>query len=142
MGGDSPNDPTYLLDSKSVQTEFALTDDQKARLQKLRGGDDNGGHPFFGGLRGASAEEIQKKLEQHAKELRQKISKILTAQQVERLSEINIQASGIAALSFDDVVEKIGMSADQKQQLKNINGEARRNWPSCIRPTAAVRRAT
>jgi hypothetical protein len=34
-GGESPNDPTYLLASKSVQKELALTDSQKASFQKL-----------------------------------------------------------------------------------------------------------
>src|SRR4029079_9668473 len=74
-GGESPNDPTYLLASESVQKELALTDSQKASLQKLRD-EENNRHPFSGGFVGLSQDEIQRKLDQHAKENRDRVSKI------------------------------------------------------------------
>jgi Spy/CpxP family protein refolding chaperone len=124
MGGDSPNDPSHLLTSESVQKELALTDDQKAQLQKLRDGAE-GGHPFFGGIRGLSQADIQKKLDEHAKGTRAKISKILETKQMERLNELNIQVAGVTAFNFDDVAEKLELTAEQKQQLQSLADESR-----------------
>jgi Spy/CpxP family protein refolding chaperone len=123
-GGESPNDPTYLLASESVQKELSLTDSQKTSIQKLRDAE-SGAHPFLRGLIGLSQDEIQKKLEQHAKENRDRVSKILTPQQTARLNEINIQVAGVAALSFDDVAEKLELTAEQKEKLANLADEAR-----------------
>jgi hypothetical protein len=125
-GGESPNDPTYLLASKSVQKELALTDGQKTSFQKLRDAESSS-HPFAGGaLIGQSQEEIQKKLEQHATENRSRVFNLLTPQQIARLSEINIQVVGVTALGYDDVAEKLGLSAEQKAQLKTVSADARR----------------
>ena len=125
MGGDSPNDTSHLLSSESVQKELALTDDQKVRLQKLRD-DQESGHPFFGGIRGLSQADIQKKLDEHAKGTRAKIAKILDQQQMKRLNELNIQLAGVAALAFDDVATKLELTDEQKNQLKSVADESRR----------------
>jgi hypothetical protein len=69
---------------------------------------------------GLSQSEIQKRFESRAKVSRQKIAQILTPKQNERLSEINIQMAGITALGYQEVADKIGLTADQKIQLKNL----------------------
>ena len=120
MSNDSPNDPSTLLTAEAVQKELALTDDQQARLQKLRDERTAEGQAFFSKLMGMSQNEIQLRLEQRAKVSRQKIAQILTPKQNERLSEINIQMAGITALGYEEVAEKIGLTADQKIQLKNL----------------------
>jgi hypothetical protein len=125
VDGESPQDPSYLLASASVQKELALTGEQKTRFQKLQN-DENGRHPFFSGFAGLTQEQIQKRLEEHAKENRDRVSKILTPQQNARLNEINLQVAGAAALSFGDVAEKVGLSTEQKAKLKSISAEARR----------------
>lgn len=125
LDGESPQDPAYLLVSESVQKELALSREQKANFQKLQN-DENGRHPFFSGFAGLSQAHIQKRLDEHAKENQDRISKILTPQQNARLTEINLQVAGAAALSFGDVAEKVGLSTDQKAKLKSISAEARR----------------
>jgi hypothetical protein len=125
VDGESPQDPTYLLASESVQKELALTREQKAGFQKLQN-DENGRHPFFSGFAGLSQAQIQKRLDEHAKENRDRVSKFLTPQQNTRLNEINLQVAGAAALSFGDVTEKVGLSTEQKAKLKSISAEARR----------------
>ena len=124
IGGESPNDPTRLLASESVQKELKLTDEQKADIQKLFD-DENGNHPFFAGFAGLSPEQIQKRLQQHAQENRDRVAKLLTRPQAERLNQINIQISGIAALSFDDVAEKLNLTPEQRAKLKDLAGESR-----------------
>jgi len=51
-GGESPNDPSYLLASESVQKELALTDDQKKQLEKIWDDEQNGAREFFRGFIG------------------------------------------------------------------------------------------
>ena len=126
MSSDSPNDPSTLLTADAVQKELALTDDQQARLQNLRAERTAEGQAFFTKLMGLSQSEIQKRMEERTKVSRQKIAQILTPKQIERLSEINIQVSGITALGYEDVAEKIGLTADQKVKLKNLADETGR----------------
>ena len=74
---------------------------------------------------GLSNDDIQKKLEQHAKENRDRVAKILTAKQNARLNEINIQMAGVAALSFEDVAGKLDLNAEQQAKLKYLADESR-----------------
>jgi len=124
--GDSPNDPSYLLDSESAQKELVLTDEQKAALQKVREEQSAGDRAFFAGFMGISPEEMQRRLEQRASKLRNRIKQILTPKQMQRLNEINLQVAGFVALNYDDVAEQLGLSAEQKQQLKNLSDESHR----------------
>jgi hypothetical protein len=122
--GDSPNDPSYLLDSEPVQNELGLSDNQKAALQKVRDEQSTGDQSFFAGFMGISPDEMQRRLERRASDLRNKIQKVLTPQQTARLSEINLQIVGIVALSYDDVAKALGLSAEQRQQLKSVSDES------------------
>lgn len=130
--GDVPNDPSYLLDSESVQKELALTDEQKAALQKARQEQAAGDQAFFAGFMGISPDEMQRRLEQRASELGNRIKKILTQKQMQRLSEINLQVVGFLALNYDDVVKELGLSAQQKQQLKNLSDESHRKLDELV----------
>jgi Spy/CpxP family protein refolding chaperone len=126
MSNDSPNDPSTLLTAEAVQKELALTDDQKARLQKLRNERTAEGQAFFAKFMGLPQSEMERRMEERAKESRQNIAKILTPDQSARLDEINIQVVGIAALGFESVAEKIGLTDGQKIQLKNLADETGR----------------
>ena len=142
MSSDSPNDPSTLLTADAVQKELALTDDQQARsLQNLRAERTAEGQAFFTKLMGLSQSEIQKRMRKRAKVSRQKIAQILTPKQIERLSEINIQVSGITALGYEDVAEKIGLTADQKVKLKNLADETGRRLTELFPTSQAQLRA-
>ena len=135
-GGDLPNDPAYLLDSESVQKELALTDEQKAALQNARDEQSAGDQAFFAGFMGLSPDEMQRRLEKRASELRNRIEQVLNEKQMQRIGEINLQVVGFLALNYDDVAKKLGLSAEQKQQLKNLSDEAHRKQTAL---TATVR---
>jgi len=124
--GASPQEPSYLMQSESVQKELKLSEAQNVELKMLRENEENGSHPFFRGLRGKSSEEIQQALEQHAEELRDQIAKVLTPEQVNRLHEIHLQVAGVDALGFDDVADKLGLTQTQRAQLNNNDDDARR----------------
>ena len=67
MSSDSPDDPSTLLTAEAVQKELALTDDQQARLQKLRNERTAEGQAFFAKLMGLSQNEIQNRIEERRK---------------------------------------------------------------------------
>ena len=66
MSSDSPDDPSTLLTAEAVQKELALTDDQLARLQKLRNERTAEGQAFFAKLMGLSQSEIQNRIEERS----------------------------------------------------------------------------
>lgn len=143
--GESPNDPTYLLASDSVQKELAITADQKASLQKLREAERTS-HPFASGFAGKSQEQIQKKLDEHAAENRRRVFGLLKPEQIARLNEINVQVVGVAALGYPEVAKTLALSDDQKSQLRMVATEARHlqdelNAGNNGRPVEASKRA-
>jgi hypothetical protein len=126
VGGHSPNDPTYLLASESVLQELGLSDEQALRLQRLRKEEEQTARTFFRRMIGMSQEQIQARLDKRAKAERVKIAKVLTTGQIQRLDEINIQAAGVSALGFDELAKEIGLTADQRKQLREFGEESRR----------------
>lgn len=124
--GGSPQETSYLLGSESVQRELKLSKNQKDTLKKLRDEEENSNHPFFRGIIGKSPDEIQKVLEQHAQETRERVAKILAPEQMQRLNEINIQVVGVDALDYDDVAKALGLTAAHRDELKNLANETRR----------------
>jgi hypothetical protein len=134
MGGDSPNDPAYLLESESVQTELALTEDQKVRLQKLRDEEHKDPAAFRGFMR-MKPEQIQKRLQQRANAERKKVAGVLTPEQMQRLEEINIQAAGVTALGYDDVAKKLELSAEQKGELQRLSEASSHKLAGLYSPT-------
>jgi Spy/CpxP family protein refolding chaperone len=143
-GGVSANDPMFLLASPSVQQELQLSADQKAGFLKLHD-EEQDRHLFAAGFIGHSPDQIQARLDQYAKENRDRLQKILTPRQTERLNEINLQVAGVAALGFDDVAKKLELTADQQARLKSIGDDARRqlaelNAPLNGRPVDAASR--
>ena len=106
MFGGGGMDPSFLVIAEPVQKELELSDDQKASIQKFRDDMMAEGQNFFGQLQGLSPEEIQKKMQERAKENRKKIADILLPPQMARLDEISIQVAGAGALNRDDVAEQ------------------------------------
>ena len=125
MSGESPNDPTYLLAAESVQKELALTNDQITSLEKIRE-EEHTNHPFRRGFAGKSQGDIQKLLDKHAQSTRERVTKVLTAKQLARLNEINLQVVGINALTFDEVAQRLKLTPEQRAKLKQLGDQSRR----------------
>jgi Spy/CpxP family protein refolding chaperone len=138
LGGESPNDPSYLLASESVQKELALSDDQNERLEKIWDDEQNGARNFFRGFIGLSQAEIQKRIDQRARATRKKIAKILTPEQMTRLDEINFQVGGVAALTYDDVADKLKLTPEQKKELTQIGHDSRQKLAALYAPGSGL----
>ncbi|MFO0937613.1 MAG: hypothetical protein U0798_13990 [Gemmataceae bacterium] len=120
---------TGLVVNKSVSDELKITDDQKTKLadwakeagakqrEKMQ-------EMFQGGERPDPA-KMQEMMAATAKEQMEAVSKILTADQVKRLKELQLQIQGFQALTSKDTQAALKMTDEQKDAIKEI-GDAMR----------------
>jgi Spy/CpxP family protein refolding chaperone len=101
-----------LLRMEKVQTELALTDQQKEDIKKFGG-------ELRGGGQAATPEERRTRMEKMQKEL----EKILKPDQFARLKEIQVQQGDWAAMP--EVVKALVLTDEQKQKLEAIGKDMR-----------------
>jgi hypothetical protein len=126
-----------MLATQEVQKELGLTDEQKAKVkdlgrevrEQLRSAL---GNFNFQELQSLSREEREKRLgearkkaEAAGKAVEDKLAKILDAKQLERLGQLRLQREGPAALARPRIADQLGLSDDQKAEIKKILAEAR-----------------
>ncbi len=115
------NDPTLLLGMEPVQKELTLSDDQIKQVQKLA--DDSQQAQRFIPI-GAAPEEMQTKMQDLAKANKKKADDILLVPQRERLDQISIQfaiqTQGPAAFTRQDIVDKLGLTSEQKDKIQAL----------------------
>jgi hypothetical protein len=142
MGGGGTNSMLMLLMSNTaLQEEVGLTDDQKEQLrafqetsrdrmremfQNMRGnnnnnngnGRNNGGRPNFNDPQFQA--QMQKNMEQMAKEAQSTFSKILDKDQMVRLNQIRLQIVGPVAVAEPEIAQALMLSEDQFAQVRQI----------------------
>jgi hypothetical protein len=110
-----------LLGQKSVQEELKLSDEQiskvTARLEEQRGA--------FAELRDLDRAERAAKMQERNKANEATLKDVLTANQLKRLKQIALQQRGMMALVDDEVADAVGLSAEQKDQVRSISREMR-----------------
>jgi Spy/CpxP family protein refolding chaperone len=111
-----------LLTQKSVQEELKLSDDQARKVEDYAAKQ----RKSFQGLRDLSQEERREKLAQIAKENEQLLKDTLKPEQAKRLREISLQLAGPAALHDPEVAKALNLTGEQKEKLRGIEEEARR----------------
>ncbi len=99
-----------------------MTDDQAAKVKEFADKQREG----FGGLRNLSAEERQKKMEERTAAEAKAMGEILKPEQLKRLKQISLQQQGTRALSRDEVADAIKLSAEQKDKIKAIGEDTRK----------------
>jgi Spy/CpxP family protein refolding chaperone len=129
-----------LLRLEQVQKELNLSDQQKEKLKGL-GREARPERPADGG--DLTPEERQQKLDEFRKKARERMEKIekrlaeiLKPEQLERLKQIRLQATGAAALADPQVVKALGITDDQRAKLKKLYdgaGEKRRELRGSMR---------
>lgn len=123
-----------LLQVEQVQKEIKLTEDQKAELKKLNDAAREEFRKAMEEFRDLSPEEARQKFQenrekyqqqaqQRAKEMTEKLGQILKPEQMTRLNQIEMQLAGVQVLQRPEVQEKLGLTDDQKSQLKTIQEE-------------------
>jgi Spy/CpxP family protein refolding chaperone len=120
-GGTTGPDKLTIISNKGVQTELEVTEKQlkliEDRQKKQR--------EMFSELRGMDPEEAKDEVTKFNKTNDAVITKALTAKQNKRLSEISIQQRGTRALTDPEVAKALVLTGKQKEQLEDIQNEAR-----------------
>jgi hypothetical protein len=128
-----------LAGNEAVQKEIGLTDTAKVEAladeyrEALQSELESAGVSFDGirdlpeAERNAKMRELNAKSAEAAKKvgdkLEPKLKEALTADQFKRLSEIKIQANGLASLSEAVVVKELGLSDEQQKKIATIATE-------------------
>lgn len=95
-------DGLMLLNMEAIQKELEIVDDQKARIR-------------------AAAEEIREEVAKQMVALaKKKLEEILTAEQIDRLKQIQLQMAGSRALADPEVQSKLGLTDEQKERLVKL----------------------
>lgn len=142
FGFGRPETVFSLVRREAVQKEIGLTDAAKAEAvadeynDAIRSEMESAGISFAGlrdlpeAERAAKMREIQTKSAEVTKKvsekLEPKLKEALTAEQLKRLNEIRIQASGAAALTDEAVAEELALSDEQKKKIADIQAEGQR----------------
>ena len=110
----------WLLRLEQVQEELALTDEQKAELNKLGQEMMSEIRGQLGGMQDLNAEqrrarwaELREKLTERAEALRKKTEAVLLPEQRARIRQLHIQMLGSRAFSDKEVVEALGITEEQ-----------------------------
>jgi len=120
---------TRLLQRSDVQADLALTDDEKVKVQALRPARGNrpggGGAGGAGGGGGQRTPPTPEEMAARQADERKSVSEILTPDQLKRLDEIRIQVSGDRAILLAEVQTALGITADQKTKIQDLNEKYR-----------------
>ena len=120
-------DKSRLIRSEQVQKELGITPQQKERIDAATGSMQEELRGLRSGLRDLSGEERDQRmaeLRSLQQELNLKASKqiegVLSREQAERLDQIMLQLRGARALIETDMVQKLELSEDQGNEIRDI----------------------
>jgi len=113
---------------KDVQTDLAVTDDQKTKLDDYNTKQREARRAAGGGGRGAGGNgggqvdpaELQKRRDEQRAQTHKDLAAILNDGQMKRLGEISIQLRGNRAILDADVQKTLGLSSDQTAKIKDL----------------------
>ena len=112
-------DGSRLLSVDKVKAELKITEEQTKKLadlaEKRRGG--------MEGLRDMTDEQRQAAMTKMAEQSKKDMASVLSEGQLTRLNQITLQMAGFQGLGRKDVVEKLGLSAEQGEKLTAVRDE-------------------
>jgi Spy/CpxP family protein refolding chaperone len=120
---------TFLAGQKSVQEEVKMTTEQVGKVKELA----DKQRQDFAGLRNLSREERQKKAEERTQAEAKALADVLKPDQFKRLKQISWQQQGTRALSNAEVADALGLSAEQKDKVKSIREDSRKEMRDLVR---------
>lgn len=111
-----------LLANKAVQEDLKLTDDQITKVKDAA----TKQRAAFQGLGDLSQEERVKKMQELNKENTKVLDEILKPEQKKRLRQLSLQQQGAMALATPQVAKALNVTDDQKDKLKSIQDDVRK----------------
>lgn len=124
----SDADPLQLIQSEQLKTELKITADQSTKLKEVENDlrTKISAKNASANLKGLDAKAKEEKLKTIGQELdtetkasREKISKILSADQLKRMKEVFLQVFGLGPLNYQDFQE-LKLTADQTKKIDVI----------------------
>ena len=116
-----------LLTNKSVQTEIKATEDQKSKLTALADDMRTKATEAREAAKDLSQEERQAKMRELMPKMQADMDKALTdvlkPEQLKRIHEIQVQTAGAMGLTMGRVGDKLKLTDDQKQKIRDLNQE-------------------
>ena len=113
-----------MLRSPEVQEEIALTAEQKEQLidwsESFR-------EKMQEKTKDIPRQDFRKRMEiiaELSKEGEKELSQMLKPEQLKRLEQISVQSQGNRALQNPEIQEKLGITAEQKEKLREISSES------------------
>jgi hypothetical protein len=105
-----------LLEQPSVQQELRVTPEQVQKAQQLAAAH----RQQLQGLGSLPREDAARKVLEIQQSAERDLQALLSPGQLQRLKEIGLQQLGPMALSRPDVAEAVGLTAEQKQQIRSL----------------------
>jgi hypothetical protein len=123
-------DPLSLVRNAKVKEEIKLTDEQSVQIDELFAKLTAARREITATLRGAAAEERQKKLAEIQEKMKaqsddanKKIEKALKPEQLARLEQLSIQRQGLLALNNPKVSKKLKLTEEQLEKIAAVRSE-------------------
>jgi hypothetical protein len=118
-----------LAQAEAIQKEIAVTDEQKSKLgemaQAMRG--QGGGQRNFQDMTDEERQKMREEMAQRRAEQDKKIASILDAKQVERLKQIQVQASGAAVVMNEEAATELKITDEQRTKVGDALRELRQS---------------
>jgi hypothetical protein len=132
MGGGMGANLVALAKAKDVAADLKLSDDQVKKLDELDKKMSEKRREMFQGGGGGDREAMMEKMRELTKETDKELAAVVNADQMKRLKQISLQASEkqgglMAVLGNPEVVEKLSLSAEQKEQLQGFREDMMRS---------------
>lgn len=122
-------DPLSLLAQKSVQEEMKLSEEQVKKItelaEKRRGS--------FRDFQELGREERRKKREEQTQAEAKAVQEIVTADQLKRVRQIALQQRGLQAFDDAAIAEALKLSQEQKDKIKTILEDLRKEMHGLFR---------
>lgn len=114
-----------VLTNKDLQDELKVTDDQKGKLKEMTDKQTEmtkKRQELFGGGQPdrTKMQELQKEATALNEEIKKATDGVLTADQKKRYKQIEIQAMGMRAFTYAEVVSELKITDDQKTAMKEV----------------------
>jgi len=123
-----PPGPIGMLMNHKVQKELNLSSDQIEKIRQIRpprppqGPPPGGDGPNDGGPGGGGPDGRPPMIGGGPREMESKLKAILSESQFSRFKELEYQAEGARSFMRPEVAEKLGLTDDQKEQVRKLIG--------------------
>jgi hypothetical protein len=125
-------DPLHLLQTAKVKQELKITDEQSTKLAKVAEKYDREAASKLGNVQLDSlsgqqkvgkAQEVREAGDKLIESSRQEVSKILNADQLNRLKQILLQVNGAEALQDKEVAKQVGVTPEESAKIQKLQAQ-------------------